>query len=545
MNIRHSIKHKVAAIFAIVGLLLVIGVAALVYAISYQVVAAQYVGLAFRSAHIAAALVDGDKIADYLAEGPDESYQHSEALLLELKILNELAFLYVLTPTAAQDSLLYVFDIYSEGNDPAHIYELGALAGENDIEFEILMEVYRSGEETSYAGVTNTEFGYLATAPVPVYDSRGRVVAVACADINMDEVLGDVRFQTAIVAIAVLVITVAALIAIMLIVNKKALKPVIALSRHMSDFNADEGNLEEFAFVPSGDEIEAMAASYNGMVGDIKLYIANLAATTAEKERIGAELGVATRIQKSLLPCIFPAFPERSEFDIHATMFPAKEVGGDFYDFFLVDEYTLAVVVADVSGKGVPAALFMVIAKTLIKNNAQRSASGQMRTPGEVFEAVNNMLCENNAERMFVTALMAYIDLPSGKITFVNAGHNPPLIGRAGGAFEYLKIKPAIILAAFSGRTYGEYEAQLAVGDTLFMYTDGVTEAMNEKEELLGEAHLLDMVGKYKDLAVQGFIEAVKDEIDLFAGAMEQADDITMLAIRYRGVSSAQGSQNL
>ena len=535
MKIKLSIKHKVAAIFAVVGLILVLGIAGLLYAINYQGVAAYYADIAFRSSHIAAALVDGDKINSYLTDGPDESYVYSEDLLRELKILNNLTFLYVLAPDAEQDDLLYVFDIFSEGNDPSHIYTLGERAGESEIEYDVVMGIYESGEAIYQVSVTKSEYGYLATAPVPVLDGMGNVTAVACADISMDAVIADIRFQTVVIAGIVLVIMVLALIAILLIINKKVLKPVIALSKHMSDFSAEEGNLEHFDFKASGDEIQAMAENYNAMVGDIKTYIENLAATTAEKERIGTELGVATRIQKSLLPCIFPAFPDRAEFDIHASMFPAKEVGGDFYDFFLVDEHTLAVVVADVSGKGVPAALFMVIAKTLIKNNAQKAAPGPGKSPGEVFATVNEMLRENNAERMFVTAFMAYIDLKSGAINCVNAGHNPPLIGRADGSHEYLRVKPAIILACFVGRTYDEYETTLAEGDSFFLYTDGVTEAMNEAEELFGEDRLLAALNRYGELPPEGLLHVIKDEIDSFAGAMEQADDITMLALRYKG----------
>jgi serine phosphatase RsbU (regulator of sigma subunit) len=270
--------------------------------------------------------------------------------------------------------------------------------------------------------------------------------------------------------------------------------------------------------------IQAVLISYS--YGESKRREQQLA---RETERIGAELNVATQIQESMLPCIFPAFPHRAEFDIYASMQPAKEVGGDFYDFFLVDENTLAVVMADVSGKGVPAALFMVIAKTLIKNNAQNGQS-----PKEVFETVNNLLCENNDAGMFVTAFLGYLDIPSGRFTYVNAGHNYPLI-RAGGSFEWLKTKPGFILAGMEDTFYKQHEMTLRPGDELFLYTDGVTEAFNNENELFGDPRLLEVANSYLGLPLREFTISIKREIDKFAQGAEQADDITMLVIRITG----------
>ncbi len=248
-----------------------------------------------------------------------------------------------------------------------------------------------------------------------------------------------------------------------------------------------------------------------------------------EKERINAELNVATDIQTSMLPHTFPAFPNRTEFDIYATMLPAKEVGGDFYDFFLLDNNTLAVVIADVSGKGVPAALFMVITKTLIKNNSYYGKS-----PKEVFETVNNILCENNDMNMFVTVFLGYLDIPSGKFTFANAGHNPPLI-RNGNRFDWLKTKPGFFLAGMENMLYKQYEVTLHPSDELFLYTDGVTEAMNHERELFSDPRLLETANNNLDLPLKEFIEKLKGEIDEFADGTEQSDDITMLALRYKG----------
>jgi sigma-B regulation protein RsbU (phosphoserine phosphatase) len=231
-----------------------------------------------------------------------------------------------------------------------------------------------------------------------------------------------------------------------------------------------------------------------------------------------------------MLPCIFPAFPDRDEFDIYGYMLPAKEVGGDCYDFFLIGEHQLAVVIADVSGKGVPAALFMVIAKTLIKNNAQIGKS-----PKEVFETVNDLLCENNEAQMFVTAFMGVWDMKSGTFTYVNAGHNPPLIKRAGSDYEWLSAKPGFVLAGMEGMAYKQEVITLNEGDMLCLYTDGVTEAVNPQNELFTDPRLLESANRHKDVDMNEFIAHIKAEIDIFADGAEQSDDITMLILKIMG----------
>lgn len=283
--------------------------------------------------------------------------------------------------------------------------------------------------------------------------------------------------------------------------------------------------------VPKGDEIGVLAGSFSNMMGEIDEYMVNLATVTADKERIATELNVATQIQASMLPCIFPAFPDRDEFDIYATMLPAKEVGGDFYDFFLVDQDHLAVVMADISGKGVPAALFMVIAKTLIKNRAQLG-----HTPAEVFTAVNNQLCENNEAGLFVTAWMGILDINTGEFAFANAGHNPPLLKRASGEYEYLRTRPGFVLAGMEGVRYRQGSMILEPGDMLYLYTDGVTEATNSENELYGEDRLLAVANRCKDCDPQTLLPAVKADIDQFVGEAPQFDDITMLSLKIKTI---------
>lgn len=265
------------------------------------------------------------------------------------------------------------------------------------------------------------------------------------------------------------------------------------------------------------------------MLKKLETYIENLTAVTAEKERIGTELNVATHIQSSMLPCIFPAFPDRNELDIYATMTPAKEVGGDFYDFFMVDKRHIAIVMADVSGKGVPAALFMVIGKTLIKDHTKPG-----RDLGEVFTEVNNILCESNDNGMFITAFEGVLDLVTGEFRYVNAGHEKPFIYRKGKGYEAYKIRPGFVLAGMENIRYKEQMIQLDIGDKVFQYTDGVTEAMNKDNQLYGMDRLHHILNQQcQTCSPEKTLELVKADIDAFAGDNNQSDDITMLCLEY------------
>ena len=282
---------------------------------------------------------------------------------------------------------------------------------------------------------------------------------------------------------------------------------------------------EEPLTINTKDELQDVAESINAMVESLK-----------EKERIRAELSLATDIQAHMLPSIFPPFPEHDEFEIFATMDPAKEVGGDFYDFFMLDEKTLAFVIADVSGKGVPAALFMVIAKTLIKNHTQMGMA-----PADVFTKVNQMLCEGNDAGLFVTAWMGVLDVETGKLTYVNAGHNPPLILQDNGEYVYLKSRAGFVLAGMEGVRYRQNELTLKPGDRLFLYTDGVTEATNPEKELYGEKRLSEYLNSHKETEIEELLHGLREELDRFDGEAEQFDDITMLILHYQKRQASDG----
>ncbi len=247
-----------------------------------------------------------------------------------------------------------------------------------------------------------------------------------------------------------------------------------------------------------------------------------------ERQRISTELDVATRIQADMLPCIFPAFPDRPEFDIYASMNPAKEVGGDFYDFFMVDETHLALVIADVSGKGVPAALFMVIGKTLIKDHTKPNVD-----LGDVFSEVNDLLCESNNEGLFITAFEGILNLVTGEFRFVNAGHELPFIAKSGGTYEPHKLRAGFVLAGMENTKYQSGSIQLSPGDKIFQYTDGVTEATNKDHELYGMKRLADILAQNTDKKPAELLPAIKADIDAFVGEAPQFDDITMLCVEY------------
>lgn len=284
-----------------------------------------------------------------------------------------------------------------------------------------------------------------------------------------------------------------------------------------------DGNLEVEVDVCANEEFSMLSDDINTTVGTLKCYINEV------EERMKAELEIAKVIQYSALPSIFPPYPFRDEFEIWAGMEAAKNVGGDFYDFYLLGEDTLVFLVADVSGKGIPAAMFMMIAKTTIKSLAESGMDVD-----EVFEHANNKLCENNDANMFVTAWMGKINLKTGMVSYANAGHNLPLVCRTNGEFDYLVNSPDLVLAALEDIKYSRNELQLHPGDKIYLYTDGVTEAINEKEELFGGERLKNILNIKKEKNVQDLCQQVRKEMNQFTGTAPQFDDITMLALELK-----------
>lgn len=337
-------------------------------------------------------------------------------------------------------------------------------------------------------------------------------------------------------SVTIVLLLLAAVLVVSRRISNSIAQPVQLLTRQAERIGKGELEKtmeEELKQFYSKDEVGILASTICTMTMELRQYIQNLAEVTADKERIATELSIANQIQAGMLPCIFPPFPERKEFDIFASMHPAKEVGGDFYDFFLIDEDHLCVVIADVSGKGVPAALFMVIAKTLIKNYA-----GLIKEVGGVFETVNNQLCENNEAGMFVTAFLGVLDIRTGCFEYVNAGHNPPLLQKKGQSYEWLQTDTGFVLAGLEGIKYEARKIQLHPGDTLFLYTDGVTEAVNNQMELYGEDRTRDTLNleELKNKSLNEIMGAIQLSLKEFAEGAMQADDITMLMLRIKEV---------
>ena len=474
-----SAKAKVGFIVLATGLVLTLGVGLVVYRIMYAQAVERYTNLVFNSARMATAIVDGDRIDYYLTYGADDTYHTAVNLLRELKISNNLTFLYIVRPDI-NNNIKYIFDIYTYRSDLELISRLGDIAGEDDVYLNALMEVYLTGQAIDNAIITRSVFGHLASAYVPVFDSTGRVVAVACADLDMNAVLRYVRNQTILVSTIVFVIFL--------------ISSIIILVFYTKDLS--------------------------------------------DSERVATELGVAKRIQERMLPTISPPISNRKDFDIYACMTPKREIGGDFYDFFLIDDNTLAIVIGDVSDKSVPAALFMSSTMMLIKNSARmlmkyNAIAGN--APHKVFEAVNDALCEKRDPSIFVTSFMGYLDLTSGEFTYVNAGHEPPLFKKNGGRYSFMEVEPSFVLAGKKNFQYEQKTIQLSSGDILCLYTDGVIDAANKSKKLFSEEGLEKAANIYSGHSAKELVDTIQDELKKFAGDAEQEDDIAILALRFIG----------
>ncbi len=322
----------------------------------------------------------------------------------------------------------------------------------------------------------------------------------------------------------------AAMVAGALLAGKRIVKPLNTITKRISEISEDNLQFRMEDEYRTGDEVEVLARSFADLSSKSMDYIDQITRVTAEKERIGTELHVARQIQAGMLPSIFPPYPERSEFDLYAVMDPAKEVGGDFYDFFLIDYDHLAMVMADVSGKGIPAALFMMVSKTILKNNAMLGKS-----PAEILVSANETICSNNKMQMFVTVWMGILEISTGKITAANAGHEYPAIRRAGAGFELLKDKHGFVVGGMEGIRYKEYEIQLNPGDKLFLYTDGVPEATNADQKLFGTERMIAALDTGADGSARDVLVNVRKSVDEFVQDAEQFDDLTMLCLDYKG----------
>ena len=499
----------------------------------------RYSELAFGQASVAADLIDGDKVEQYYRTGEkDEYYDEIHSYLLDAKEKMGLKYFYVVVPEA--EVMYYIWDAGVAGEDG--VCDLGDTDAYYGGGNELMHKAFAVNAEQNILVTKNEEYGYLASAYVAILNGAGTPVALASIDISMDMIDQQIRQFLVLTLCITFAVLLASVFAYYYYVRRILIRPLGTL--HHAAMGLVESKMEGLADfrveVDTGDELEDLADSFQYMVAELNEYIRDLSRVTAEKERIGAELDVARHIQASMLPCIFPAFPERHEFDIFASMTPAKEVGGDFYDFFLVDDDHLAVVMADVSGKGVPAALFMMISKTLLKSAAQSGLS-----PKAVLEKVNDQLCENNDAEMFVTVWLGILEISTGKMKCANAGHEYPAIMRKGGDFELLKDKHGFVLAGMEGARYREYELELHAGDRLVVYTDGVPEATNGANTLYGTGRMISALNGARDGSCRQMLEALHRDVDSFVDGADQFDDITMLCIEMKEAASAMKKVNL
>ncbi len=380
--------------------------------------------------------------------------------------------------------------------------------------------------------LTNTEmYGWLVTAVVPIYTTDGEIAGLASIDLDMNEIKANESSFFMMLALTLIAITLISVIITLVIISKTIVRPVKQLSVAAGDYISNDENSIKFSsiYIHNSDEIGDLSNAMKKMESDINDYIDNITLITAEKERVGAELNIASKMQTDMLP---KNFPERRDIDIFATMTPAKEMGGDFYDFFMIDDDHMALVMADVSGKGIPAAMFMIIAKTLIK--IRTTAPG---TPAQALWDINNKLCEDNPSGLFVTAWFGILTLSSGKLICSNAGHEYPALMHKYGNYELLENDNMPPLAAMEDLEYEDEEIQLLPGDRLFLYTDGVPEAKAPDGSRFGTDKMIEILNSKKDCTPEELLTEMKKKVDEFTGDSDPFDDVTMMSVIWHGKS--------
>ena len=473
---------------------------------------------------------DSDAYAERFKNMQDARFEEACASLEHIRIANGLASVYVGVKDESGEHFIYVLNA-----DPSDTERAPGRFIKIEKQYA---DAFNPVQSVLPALIMKTDDGgYVCTGTEPVRNEDGKTVGDVVVDIYMGEVAAASRtflwqycLLLAIVAIALGVIMVQHL-------KRNVVKPINDLADAAEEYIAERDNRStdkrffQDLNIHTGDEIENLSLTMADMEQQIDNAMLEIASVTSEKERLGTELSIASQIQEGMLPSIFPAFPERREFDIYAVMHTAKEVGGDFYDFFLIDDDHLAVVMADVSGKGVPAALFMMASKILINN----FSSVDRTSPAHILETVNHHICLNNKAEMFVTTWLGILELSTGRLKAANAGHEYPALQRKGGQFILFKDKHGFVLGGMDGMRYQEYEVTLNSGDGLFLYTDGVTEAKDNEGRLFGTERMLCALNRDPDASPEALLDTVKREIDSFAGTTSQFDDITMLCLRYVG----------
>jgi len=544
---KKRVKHrplgrKLLIGLALFGVLIMLLATFIVAPLDYNAELNEYSRLAFSYTRAAAEFIDGDRVLDYLEVTGKDSHGSAiyytddyddtvmEYLVASQKECHLMSSYYVVVPY--EDCSVYVWDAYTEEDPcPRGYYQMY-----DDSAREVIRTCFRKDPEEKIWIFDEELWGNIACAYTPIFNSKGDPVALAGVDISVQGIMDAAIMNVLITDAIILALTLTAIALGYLFIKRKVVRPISIINSAAKEMVEDlDHDIHHELNIHTHDELEELAESFGKMNSDLRDYLKKLESVTAEKERIGAELSIATQIQADMLPCIFPPYPERKEFDLYASMTPAKEVGGDFYDFFLIDDDHIALVMADVSGKGVPAALFMVIAKTLIKNRAQMGGG-----PAEILNYVNEKLCENNKLQYFVTVWLAIVEISTGKGVAANAGHEHPALRRAGGEFELVKYIHSPGVAMIDGVRFREHTFELYPGDTVFVYTDGVPEATDNNNVLFESDRMLAALNKDPDADLETLLRTVRKEIDDFVNGAPQFDDITMLAFRYDGPQKSE-----
>ena len=493
----------------------------------------EYDETTYHMTNTATSLVDATKIDYYLeTNGETSDYKRSKRLLDSYCLKMNVSLVYVIkVDTSDYGRFTSIFN--SVGVDtPYTPWEIGYQQDTTNAEYAgIYKDMYENGlQRGTVYRLTGLKKGIPPhiTSLVPI-KAHDRVTAIMCVQRPIKEIQ-DVRIKflaeilTAAVIMAVLVSFLAADF-----IRKQIIIPIRCIASEATRFANENkrGNLpDKFAKI---GEISDLASSIYKMEEDTLRYIDSITEITAEKERIGTELSVASTIQENSIPHVFPAFPDRNDFDIYGSMTPAKEVGGDFYNYHLIDDDHLAFFIGDASGKGVPAALFMMVNNIILTYRVHMES-----TPAEVLESVNKDLCEHNTADMFVTLWLGILELSTGKVIAANAGHDDAVIYRKNGDYEFFKTKHNLVLGAMPNIKYNNFEIQLNKGDKIFIYTDGVPEATNANNEMFTLSKMLDVLNSNKDASTKGVIDGIEESIDEFVGDAPQFDDVTMLCIELK-----------
>ena len=470
-------------------------------------------------------------LARFSAITLEKEYQSMLRLFTTFRLSSDINDIYLAVYDQETEALIYVAD-------PDTVQETACPIGTWEEADEKELRLFMNGtskSRPSYVSKTD-RYGWICTSGVPIGAKKGDTRLYVLADVALTDVIKGMQMFSMYFGGAMLLLTLVLAFLMSNHMQRTLVQPINQIAEAAMAYVADrkKGIRETGHFsglnIRTGDEVENLSFVMSDMERDIGEYEEHLTEVTAEKERIDAELSLATRIQTDTLPTGYPPFPERDEFDLFALMDPAKEVGGDFYDYFFVDEDHLALTIADVSGKGVPGALFMMISKLMIQNYAMLTLS-----PALVLEEVNNQLCKNNKEEMFVTAWLGILELSTGKLRAANAGHEYPVIRRAGGSFETYRDRHGFVLGGMEGMHYKDYELTLEPGDWFFTYTDGVPEATNANLELYGSERLLAELNREEPENARELVEGIVRAVESFVGNADQFDDITMLALKYLG----------